>query len=126
MNYIELVEITPKTDIKVIEETLCRIGIANRKDHVLYPSAYLYKKDEKLHIVHFKQLFYLTRKNGYKNISEEDYIRRNAVMFCLKNWGLIDVKDSDIEPHNRTVYVLSHKDKPNWQIEHKFNRNLLK
>jgi hypothetical protein len=43
----------------------------------------------------------------------------------LKKWGLIEVEDSLIEPHSIKVFVLNHKDKKDWKIEHKFNVNNL-
>ena len=109
----------------VIKETLTRIGIANKKERILYPSCYLYEKDDLFYIVHFKQLFLLTRNNGYNNVSIEDIARRNSVIYCLKTWGLIDVDDKEIMPHDKFVFVLSHKDKPYWKINHKFNISIL-
>lgn len=117
----ELVKITPLVDIKVIKETLSRMGIPNKKKSVLYPSCYLYRNFEDYYIVHFKSMFTLTRSNGYKNLSEEDIERKNSIIFCLKNWGLIDVDEELIKPHDKFVYVLPYKDKSNWKIEHKFN-----
>lgn len=119
-----MVEVVLKTDTKIIKETLSRIGIANKKKNVLFPSCYLYANFEKFYIVHFKEMFLLTRANGYNNISEKDLERKNSIIFCLENWGLIDVVDkSTIDPHNEYVYVLPHKDKHKWSIEHKFNLN---
>ncbi len=119
---IELLE-----DNKVVMETLNRIGIANKQKRILYPSCYLHEIDGETYLVHFKQMFLLTRDNSYKNISDDDLVRRNAIAFCLKNWGLIDVPDEDIEPHNKYIFVLPHREKNEWRIYHKFNfRNLNK
>jgi hypothetical protein len=115
------IEITLKVNENIIKETLERIGIANKKEKILYPSCYYYRIKEKDYILHFKQFFLLMRSNGYNNISEEDYERRNSVIFCLKNWGLIDVDDDLLEPHNKFVYVLPYHEKEDWQINHKFN-----
>jgi len=120
-----MVKVNLKVKNKIIKETLTRIGIANRKEKIIYPSCYLYEKDNKSYIVHFKQLFLLTRNNGYDNISKEDVTRRNAVIFCLKNWGLLDVNDEDIEPHNKFVFVLPFQQKNEWKISHKFNVSVL-
>lgn len=116
-----LLEVELLVDKKVVVETLNRIGIANKKLKVLYPSCYLYEADDKYYLAHFKQLFLLTRDNAYNNICEEDIMRRNAVAFCLKNWSLINVEDEAIEPHNKFVFVLSHTDKRDWRVSHKFN-----
>lgn len=121
MDLKELLEVKPLVDIKIISETLTRLGIVNKKKKVIYPSCYLYEKDGKYYLAHFKQMFLLTRENAYQNISTEDITRRNAIAFCLKNWKLIDVPDESIVPHDKYIYVLPHKDKRDWTISHKFN-----
>lgn len=123
---IEMLEITPLVDLKIIRETMSRIGVANKKEKVLFPSCYLYEEEGKFFIVHFKQLFTLTRSGSYNNMSEQDYTRRNAVAFCLKNWQLIDVIISNIEPYGSRVFVLPFHEKAQWKINHKFNISLLK
>jgi len=121
MDGLNLIKVKLLADEKVIRETCNRCGIANKKKRILYPSCYLYKMDGEYYIVHFKELFLLTRDNGYNNISDEDIKRRNAVIFCLKNWGLIDVEDDNIDPHNIFVFVLPHSQKKDWRISHKIN-----
>jgi hypothetical protein len=121
MNTEYIIEIEPKVNINVIKETLSRLGIANVKKKILYPSCYLYQDGGKYYIVHFKQLFLLSRKDAYNGICEEDMNRRNAVIYCLYTWGLIDVDLSEIDPHDTKIYVLNFKDKKNWYIKHKFN-----
>lgn len=118
---MELLEVKLLVDKKVIQETTNRIGIANKKKKVLYPSCYIYEKDNKIYLVHFKQLFELTRENAYSNTSEEDVKRRNAVAFCLANWNLIEVDEKKIEPHDTFVFVLPYKEKSEWKINHKIN-----
>jgi hypothetical protein len=59
-------------------------------------------------------------------MSVDDYERKNSIIYCLMQWGLIKVKDEDlklIEPHNKFIYVLPYKEKVNWVIQHKFNSN---
>lgn len=119
-----LVEVELKSDIKVVKETLTRCGIANKKKNILFPSCYLYQNFERFYIVHFKSMFTLTRATGYNNLSEKDIERRNSIIFCLENWGLISViNKKDIEPHNEYVYVLPYIEKNKWTICHKFNVN---
>lgn len=122
VKFKECIQIIPKADVRVIKETLSRIGIPNKKKKILYPSCYLYQNFEDYYIVHFKSLFTLTRTSGYKNLSEEDIERKNSIIFILQNWDLIEVKD-DITPHNKYVFVLPFNQKRNWQICHKFNVN---
>jgi hypothetical protein len=125
MNFDSLLEIKVLVDTKVISETCSRIGIANKKKKILYPSCYLYEADGKQYLVHFKQMFLLTRDSAYNAICEDDLLRRNAIAFCLKNWGLIEVDEEKILPHNRFVFVLPHNQKNEWKISHKFNyRNI--
>ena len=122
---MNLIEISLKVDERVIMETLTRIGISNTKEKILFPSCYLHSIDEKYYIVHFKELFLLKRENAYNNISEEDILRKNAIIYCLKTWDLIDVDIEKIEPYNKFVFVLPHGEKENWEIKHKFNVNSL-
>lgn len=119
---IELLEVQCLVDKKVIKESLSRIGIADKKRKILYPSAYLYEKDGKDYLVHFKQMFLLGGKeDAYNNISEEDMHRLHAIAFCLKNWKLITVDEEKIKEHERFVFVLPHSQKNEWQIIHKFS-----
>ena len=125
MNEIKhLVEVKLLADEKIIRESLSRVGIGNKKKKVLFPSCYLYKNFEKFYIVHFKEMFLLSRSNGYNNISEKDLERKNSIIFCLQNWKLVDVvNQEEIEPHNEFVFVLPHKCKNEWEIHHKWNVN---
>lgn len=119
----KLIEIKPTADIAVIRETLSRCGIANKKKKILYPSCYLYEAFGVYYIAHFKQLFLLTRQDGYNNLCEDDLARRNGIIFCLKNWGLIEVDETLIEPHDKFIFVLPFKEKNQWTISNKFNIN---
>ena len=123
---MDLLEVTLTADVKVIAETLSRIGIGNKKDKILYPSCYLYEVDGKKCLAHFKQIFSLTRDDAFDNMTEEDYARRNGIAFLLREWGLIEVDDSKIENRSRFVFVLPHPQKKSWKISHKvrFNRNI--
>jgi len=118
---MKLLKVELLVDKKVVQETLNRMGICNKKKKVLYPSCYIYEKDEEFFLVHFKQLFTMSRNDAYENISEHDILRRNSIAFCLKNWGLIDVEYKFIEPHDSYVFVLPHYQKDEWTIQHKIN-----
>ena len=76
-----MIEVTLKNDKKVVIETLSRIGIANKKKKILFPSCYLWEQDDKTYIAHFKELFKLTRPNAYDTICEDDILRLKAVVF---------------------------------------------
>lgn len=124
MDVEDLIEVKLRDNVgeKVIIETLSRIGICNKRDKILYPSCYLIKRDDRFFIGHFKQLFML-REDGYNNISEQDLERRNSIVFCLWNWGLIDVDEDSIKPHNIFVFILPYGEKKNWTINHKIKMN---
>lgn len=120
MNF-EPIEITCLVDKKVIKESLCRIGISDKKRKILYPSCYLYSKDGKDYIAHFKMLFVLNNQSeSYNNISIDDIHRLHAIAFCLRNWKLINVEDEKIPNHDRFVFVLPHSEKSSWRIVHKY------
>jgi len=118
---MKLLKVRLLADKRVIQETLNRMGISNKKKLILYSSCYIYEKDDEFFLVHFKQLFTMSRDDAYDNVSEQDILRRNSIAFCLKNWGLIDVDDKFIEPHDSFVFVLPHDKKEGWTIQHKIN-----
>lgn len=120
---IKLLEIIPNVEIPIITETLSRIGIANKKDQILYPSCYLYKDiDNKYYICHFKEL-YLIRMDraGYSNISDDDILRKNSIALLLEKWNLI--KNITAIDNKDTVFVfaLPYKEKSKWTITHKID-----
>ena len=95
------------------------MGIFNKKTNVLYPSCYLvYCENDEFEIVHFKEIL-MSGKFGYNNFTDEDQNRKNAILFNLKNWGLIDVDDDMIQPHDAFIYVLRFENKMNVTIRHK-------
>lgn len=125
IEFNEHIEIQLLASDKVISETLSRIGIANKNKKILFPTCYLYQKDNKVFIYHFKQMFKLINKSAYNNLTDDDIIRRNAIIFCLKNWKLIDCNIEQITPYNKFVFVLPFPEKNEWLINHKFNINAL-
>ena len=118
---MKLLKIKLLVDKRVVQETLNRIGVANTKMKTLYPSCYIYEKDDEFFLVHFKQLFTMSRDDSYDNINEQDLLRRNGIAFCLKRWEMIDVSDKFIDPHDSFIFVLPHNKKSEWNIKHKIN-----
>lgn len=118
---MDFIKVKLKVNEKIVKESLNRMGIASRKSKILYPSCYLLTIKGEHYIAHFKQLFKFKNEDGYDNISDDDINRMNAIIFCLKNWGLLDVDDELITPHDIYVFVLSHKEKDDWRIVHKIN-----
>lgn len=121
----EFIEVELLNKKEIINETLTRIGIGNKDKKILYPSVYLFERNGKFYLAHFKQLFGLIKDDAYDNLTDSDVRRRNAIIYLLKTWGLIDVDESKIEPHDIKIFVLSHRDKKDWRIYHKFNWDLV-
>ena len=92
-----MLEILPKVDLSIIEETLSRIGVCDKKNKILYPSCLLYKDiDSKFYIAHFKEMFLIRQtKASYDNISDEDYVKLNSIALLLEDWGLVEVISFD-------------------------------
>lgn len=120
-----LVEVTlsKSDDFLKVRETLTRIGVAAKKDNVLYQSCHILHKQGKYYIVHFKELFALDGKPA--NIVDNDLARRNTIANLLEEWGLCKLVDPDktklnIAPLSQ-IKIIAHKDKADWQLVAKYN-----
>ncbi len=110
-------------DFLKIRETLTRIGVASRRDKVLFQSCHILHKQGRYYIVHFKELFALDGKPT--NFSDEDKARRNTIANLLAEWDLIDIVDTErtkdpVAPLNQ-IKILAHKEKNEWKLEAKYN-----
>jgi len=118
----QMLEISLKEpdDFLKVRETLSRIGVASRKERILYQSCHILHKQGRYFIVHFKELFALDGKQT--NLSENDVARRNTITNLLKDWGLVDII-GNAEPAAplSQIKVLSFKEKGEWQLETKYN-----
>jgi len=118
----QMLEISLKEpdDFLKVRETLSRIGVASRKERILYQSCHILHKQGRYFIVHFKELFALDGKQT--NLSENDVARRNTITNLLKDWGLVDII-GNAEPAAplSQIKVLSFKEKDEWQLETKYN-----
>ena len=114
------VELKEPDDFLKIRETLSRIGVASRKDKILYQSCHILHKQGKYFIVHFKELFALDGKDT--NLSENDIARRNTIAKLLGDWGLVIVK-GELEPIAplSQIKIISFKEKDEWTLETKYN-----
>ena len=115
------IEVKLLVDENIVKETLSRIGIVNKDKKVLYPSCYLIKEFGSYYIFHFKELFSIMRSNTYNNVSLDDLHRKNSIIFCLKQWKMIDVDEDLINPHDFYIFVLPYREKSQYKIIHKFN-----
>jgi len=126
MNIVDdLVEVTlPAEDSFLkVRETLTRIGVASKKDKILYQSCHILHKQGRYYIVHFKELFMLDGKADI--LSEEDAARRNTVVNLLEEWGLITTvkpeKVQDPVAPLSQIKVLAHKEKEEWSLVAKYS-----
>jgi hypothetical protein len=121
-NMVE-VKLRSSEDFLKIRETLTRIGVASRRDKVLFQSCHILHKQGRYYIVHFKELFALDGKPT--NFSDEDKARRNTIANLLAEWELIDIVDdirtSDIIAPLNQIKIIAHKEKHEWKLEAKYN-----
>ena len=114
------VELKEPDDFLKIRETLSRIGVASRKDKVLYQSCHILHKQGKYFIVHFKELFALDGKQT--NLSENDIARRNTISRLLSDWGLVKIKgETNPAAPLSQIKIISFKDKNDSTLETKYN-----
>lgn len=118
-----MIEIIPLVDRNILEETLTRIGISDKKNKILYPSCYLVKDiDGGYFLYHFKEMFGLRKgKPSFDNISEDDILRMNSIAMLLEDWGMVELLDFPNEVETIFVYTIPFKEKRKWTIKHKFN-----
>ena len=120
-----LVEITLKSneDFLKVKETLTRIGVASKKEKVVFQSCHIRHKQGKYYLVHFKELFKLDGRPA--DFDDKDLARRNTIANLLQEWGLIKIYEPSItaEPVAplSQIKVLSYKEKADWQLVPKYN-----
>ena len=118
---LEVILVKPDDFLKV-RETLTRIGVASRKDKILYQSCHILHKQGKYYIVHFKELFALDGKQA--DLSDNDLERRNTIAKLLSDWGLVKIIDNtkftELAPLSQ-IKVIAHKDKHEWDLQTKYN-----
>ena len=117
------VEISLKSpdDFLKVRETLSRIGVASRKELILYQSCHILHKRGRYFILHFKQLFALDGKPT--DISENDIARTNAIARLLAEWGLLTLTKpeqlGELAPLHQ-IKIITHKEKPLWTLVTKY------
>lgn len=119
----KMVEITlsQPDDFLKIKETLTRIGIASKKQKILYQSAHILHKKGKYYIISFKEAFLLDGKQS--DITLEDVARRNRIISLLEDWKLCKVVNP-ISIANQasmsSIKVVPYKDKSEWTLVEKY------
>lgn len=120
-----LVEVKLKTDedFLKVRETLTRIGVASKKEKILYQSCHILHKQGLYYIVHFKELFGLDGKPS--NFSEEDIARRNTIANLIAEWGLVEIIKPEMtkEPvaAMSQIKIIPFKEKNEWDLVTKYN-----
>ena len=110
-------------DFLMVKETLTRIGVASKKDKVLYQSCHILHKQKRYFITHFKEMFGLDGKPA--NISEQDIGRRNAICKLLQEWDLIEVVnpkviETPIVPLS-DIKIIPYAEKKEWSLVPKYS-----
>lgn len=118
---IEVEELDQAGFLKV-KETLTRIGIASKKENVLYQSCHILHKRGRYYIVHFLEMFTIDGKG--RGFLDEDKARRNTIAHLLEEWGLIKILNPAIcdEPRASmaSIRVVPFKEKKNWTLVEKY------
>ncbi len=125
MGIENLVEISLKNedDFLKVRETLTRIGVASKKENILYQSCHILHKRGKYYIVHFKEMFMLDGKPS--SMDATDFGRRNAICSLLEQWGLVKISNKEqvkdpIVPISQ-IKILPYKEKDEWQLVAKYS-----
>jgi hypothetical protein len=124
---MDLLEIIPKVNENIINETLMRMGVGDKKRKILYPSCHLYKDiDSHYYLCHFKEMFLLrSTRPSFNNFSEDDLLRRNSVALLLEDWDMIEILNLPEENDTVFIFTLSNAEKKDWLIQPKFNPRTL-
>ena len=120
------VSLKEKDDFLKIKETLTRIGIASRKDNILYQTCHILHKTKNgesvYYIVSFKELFNLDKRQN--TLTLNDIRRRNRIIKLLHDWGLVDVvhleKIEDVTPIGQ-IKIIPFAEKSQWNLQAKYN-----
>lgn len=117
------IELKIDDDFLKVKETLSRIGVASRKEKILWQSCHILHKQGFYHILHFKELFLLDGRNS--DLSENDIARRNTITMLLEQWELLEIKDKDLVESNvvdlSQIKILTHREKGEWTLEQKYS-----
>jgi hypothetical protein len=121
----DMIEVTlnAKDDFLKVRETLTRIGIASKKEKLLYQSCHILHKQGKYYIVHFKELFALDGKPA--DITDNDLARRNTIALLLQDWGLVKLvnpkKVENLQVGLSQIKIIGFREKDDWQLVPKYN-----
>ena len=109
-------------DFLKVRETLSRIGVASKKEKVLYQSCHILHKKGRYFITHFKELFALDGKPS--DFTEEDQSRRNTITNLLEEWELLKIVNPEKVASSgslSTIKVIPFSQKSEWELVAKYN-----
>ena len=108
-------------DFLKVRETLSRIGVASKKEKVLYQSCHILHKKGRYFITHFKELFALDGKEA--DFQDNDLQRRNTIAKLLSDWGLVDIISKDVDDYAplSQIKIISFKEMGEWELIPKYN-----
>lgn len=116
------VKLAEEEDFLKVKETLTRMGVASKKDKILYQSCHILHKQGRYYVVHFKELFALDGKPT--NFTDEDRFRRNTIASLLEEWNLLKIINSaliDSKLPLSQVKIISFKEKDDWILMSKYS-----
>lgn len=116
------VKLAEEEDFLKVKETLTRMGVASKKDKILYQSCHILHKQGRYYVVHFKELFALDGKPT--NFTDEDRFRRNTIASLLEEWNLLKIINSvliDSKLSLSQVKIISFKEKDDWILMSKYS-----
>ena len=114
------ISLNDSEDFLKVRETLSRIGVASKKDKVLYQSCHILHKKGRYFITHFKELFALDGKEA--DFQDNDLQRRNSIAKLLQDWGLVKIisEVDEFAPLSQ-IKIISYKEKGEWDLIPKYN-----
>jgi len=116
------IKLNDADDFLKVRETLSRIGVASRKDKVLYQSCHILHKQGRYFITHFKELFALDGKDA--DFDDSDLQRRNMIAKLLQDWGLLEIVSEKLHEDRAPlsqIKVIAFKEKNEWELVTKYN-----
>lgn len=116
------VKLAEEEDFLKVKETLTRMGVASKKDKIIYQSCHILHKQGRYYVVHFKELFALDGKPT--NFTDEDRFRRNTIASLLEEWNLLKIINSvliDSKLPLSQVKIISFKEKDDWILMSKYS-----
>jgi hypothetical protein len=123
------VETLNNDDFLKVAESLTRCGVVKPKIKELMQIVHLLHKKGRYYLVSVKELQALDEQ--MVSMTDIDYMRRNNVANLLVKWGLVKILNPDVmyqvvENKYIPVYVLSYRDKKDWNLISKYKIGTIK